>query len=74
MAPTYFWNFFISLVTTRLFNQTGRVCDIMQKYSDEGNKTLNIPISLLLIRVLGFSTKREKWGILHLQKPPIKRN
>ena len=60
MAPTYFWNFFISFVTTRLFNQTGRVCDIMQKYSDEGNKTLNISISLLLIRVLGFSTKREK--------------
>ena len=43
-------------------------------FGDEGNKTLKNSISLLFTRVLGFSMKREISGILHLQKPPIKRN
>ena len=67
------WNFIISFVTYRPLNQVGRVCDIVlwQKRPNEENNTWNIPISLLFRRVLG---KREKSGILHLQKPPVKRN
>ena len=58
LAPTCFWNFVISLPLWT-FQPDGRNM-LWQKRPRPGNKTLNIPISLLFIRVLGLFTKREK--------------
>lgn len=66
---TCFWNFVISCVTSRIFNQVENVYAIMlrQKRPNEENKTLNIPISLFFSK----ASRETKFDFLNFEiRPP----